>query len=73
MTEGCDWRNEGFETPQAGKYLTGVQKDAVNYYCRRLLLTLVKNSERNKVVSCRGCELPSDSSGCSELFQFYLL
>lgn len=53
MTEGCDWRNEGFETPQAGKYLTGVQKDAVNYYCRRLLLTLVKNSERNKVVSCR--------------------
>ena len=73
MTEGYDWRNEGLETPQIGQYHTGVQTDAVNYYCRRLLLTLVKNSERNKVASCRGRQLPSDSSGCSELFQFYLL
>ena len=73
MTEGYDWRNEGLETPQAGQYHTVVQTDAVNYYCRCLLLTLVKNSERNKVASCRGRQLPFDYSGWSELFQFYLL
>lgn len=74
MTEGCDWRNQGLETPRSRvislncKYI-----DTVNYYFRLLLLTLVQNSEMNKVASCRCCLLPSDPSSCSELFQFCLL